>query len=33
MRQVVRVERVGDIVNVDVGPEDDDEADRDPFEP
>jgi hypothetical protein len=33
MRQVVRVERVGDIVNVDFGPEEDDESGGDPFEP
>lgn len=33
MRQVVRVERVGDVVNVDVGPDEDDEEGGDPFQP
>jgi hypothetical protein len=30
MRQVVHVERVGDIINVDFGPDEDDEGGEDP---
>jgi len=30
MRQVVHVERVGDIINVDFGPDEDDEGSEDP---
>ncbi|MDP9203812.1 MAG: hypothetical protein M3P26_18055, partial [Gemmatimonadota bacterium] len=33
MRQVVHVERVGDIVNVDFGPDDDDDGRGDPIDP
>ena len=33
MRQVVHVERVGDIINVDSGPDEDDEGGGDPFDP
>jgi hypothetical protein len=33
LRQVVHVERVGDIINVDFGPDEDDEGGDDPFDP
>jgi hypothetical protein len=33
LRQIVHVERVGDILNVDFGPDEDDEAERDPIDP
>ncbi len=33
MRQVVHVERVGDILNIDLGPDEDDEDGEDPFDP
>jgi hypothetical protein len=33
MRQVVRVERVGDVINADTGPDEEDEESGDPFEP
>jgi hypothetical protein len=33
LRQVVHVERVGDIINVDFGPDEDDEGGEDPFDP
>ncbi|MDP9279737.1 MAG: hypothetical protein M3P00_09985, partial [Gemmatimonadota bacterium] len=33
MRQVVHVERVGDIINADFGPDEDDEGSEDPYDP